>query len=147
MSNQRVEAISSVSGTAQGMDGPGSSQRVESRSQRIEFSSIPPSAVQNGGAYLRTPLVDAQNPALAPMHLGSLDHAIRDGFRQGFVIPQTEKLMAKVNAMRKPGAQVDQGALLVDTMILSARNSLATAFAKAATKLAESLNSIVTRQS
>jgi hypothetical protein len=149
-----VNAINAVSGSGGRISGqmPGlQAERFGSSATRIDLgASLPqtaPAATSNtGGAYLRRPLSATQDPAIAPLHLGALDNAIRDGFRDGFVSPQTEKLIAKVSAMNKPGSTVNEGELMIDTMILSARTSLATVFAKAATKLAESLNSIVTKQ-
>jgi hypothetical protein len=144
-----VQAVSGSSGKISGLMPGMQAERFGSRASRVDLAaaSLPPSTTSNsGGAHLRAPLSAAQNPALAPLHLGALDNAIRDGFRDGFVSPQTEKLIAKVNAMNKPGSTINEGELMIDTMILSARTSLASVFAKAATKLADALNSVVTKQ-
>lgn len=144
-----VQAVSSSSGKLSGLAPGMQAERFGSSAVRVDLAaaSLPTSAGSSvGGAYLRAPLSAAQNPAIAPLHLGALDNAIRDGFRDGFVSPQTEKLIAKVTAMSKPGSTINEGELMVDTMLLSARTSLANMFAKAATKLAEALNSVVTKQ-
>ncbi|MCY7314630.1 MAG: hypothetical protein LH480_03160 [Rubrivivax sp.] len=144
-----VQAVSASSGKLSGLMPGMQAERFGSRASRIDLESVmlqPATNSNVGGAYLRAPLSAAQNPALAPLHLGALDNAIRDGFQDGFTGPQTEKLIAKVSAMSQPGSTISQGELLVDTMILSARTSLANVFAKAATKLADALNSIVTKQ-
>ncbi len=144
-----IQPISGSSGRLSGMTPGMPAERFGSSANRVDLGAVslqPASISSTGGAYLRAPLSAAQNPAVAPLHLGALDNAIRDGFRDGFVSPQTEKLIAKVTSMSKPGSVVNEGELMVDTMLLSARTSLANMFAKAATKLAEALNSVVTKQ-
>jgi hypothetical protein len=144
-----ISAVSGSSGKLSGQMADLQAERFGSHATRIDLGASLPQVVpgsNTGGAYLRKPLSAAQNPAIAPLHLGALDNAIRDGFRDGFVSPQSERLIAKISKMSITGSNVNPGELLADSMILSARTSLATMFAKAATKLAESLNSIVTKQ-
>jgi hypothetical protein len=109
--------------------------------ERVDLSAIDPSS--SGGAYLKNAPKLEHDPATSSMNLQNLRTVVADGMQNGFTRRQIDAVAAKFEASEKPGSSISQGELAKDMVVLSGRLATADAFSKAATKLSESLMTIV----
>lgn len=95
------------------------------------------------GAYVQALPKLEPDPATSSLNLQNLRTVIAEGMQNGFVRKQFDAIVQKFDDAEKPGSTVTKGELAKDMMGLSRRLGAADAFSKAATKLSESVMTLV----
>jgi hypothetical protein len=132
------DPITSVSGSFSGDSIKRFSASI--REDIVDLSKIDPPAA---GAYLGSNSQVQPASASSSMHLKNLRTVVTDGLENGFVRKQLDIVAAKLADYERPGSLITQGELKRDMVMIGERFAVAEAFSKAATKMSESLMTIV----
>lgn len=97
------------------------------------------------GAHL-TPHVAPLPEAPSKLNVKSAAGQFSDGMKNGFYTTELERYVKKAQESTKPGSKISTGELTADMLDLHARMGIADACTKVSSKLAESLQSVVTKQ-
>jgi hypothetical protein len=118
-------------------------ERYQAASKQVDLSQFDPSAK---GAHLSIATPMAESPSVAGMNVRNVFNAFQDGMRTGFVVPDMNRLLAKLEDIQRPGSQVTVGELNADLLIAGGKVALAEALAKVSSKVAEGLQTLVVKQ-
>lgn len=132
------DPITAISGSYSG--DPSSRFSASARREVVDLSTLddgPP------GAYLQAAPKLVPDPATSSLNLQNLRTVVAEGMQHGFVRKQLDAIAEKFDAAEKPGSTVTTGELTKDMLMLSRRLATADAFSKAATKLSESVMTLV----
>lgn len=113
--------------------------------ERTPLYANPVCDSQVRGAHL-TPYVAPLPEPPSKLNVQSAATQFSNGLKSGFYTTELERYMAKVKDSVKPGSKVTSGELTADMLDLHARMGIADACTKVSAKLAESLQSVVTKQ-
>jgi hypothetical protein len=97
------------------------------------------------GAHL-TPYVAPLPEPPSKLNVKSAADQFSDGLKKGFYTTELENYVKKARESTRPGNKVNASDLHTDLLDLHARMGIADACTKVSTKLAESLQSVVTKQ-
>ena len=113
--------------------------------ERTPIHVNPACDTQVRGAHL-TPHVEALPEPPSKLNVRSAASQFSDGLKNGFYTTELERYVQKAKESTMPGSKITTGELTADMLDLHARMGIADACTKVSSKLAESLQSVVTKQ-
>jgi hypothetical protein len=101
----------------------------------------------DGGAYLDVATKVQPLPAAGNLNVQGLYSALSTGMKQGFVAPGHKRMVDKLQEMEKPNSSVTAGEMMATIVSATGEAALGDVMAKVSNKVAESLQTIVVKQS
>jgi hypothetical protein len=107
----------------------------------------PNSVAGAGGAHTTAAPFSASAPSAPSLDVKNLYSALDVGLKVGFVAPGQARVMKTLADFQKPNSGITPGEMFATVMSASAEAALGDVMAKVSNKVAESLQSIVVKQS
>jgi hypothetical protein len=101
----------------------------------------------DGGAYLDVATKVQPLPAAGNLNVQGLYSALSTGMKNGFVAPGHKRMVDTLREMEKPNSSVTAGEMMATIVSATGEAALGDVMAKVSNKVAESLQTIVVKQS